>query len=69
MFRKSLLVTTLVASLAGNTAAFAGPEAEVLHWWTPVEKLNQSQSFKRNFLKMVVNGQICLLRVVAVMLL
>jgi len=34
MFRKSLLVTTLVASLAGNTAAFAGPEAEVLHWWT-----------------------------------
>ena len=34
MFRKSLLVTTLVASIAGNTAAFAGPEAEVLHWWT-----------------------------------
>ena len=34
MFRKSLLVTTLVTSLAGNTAAFAGPEAEVLHWWT-----------------------------------
>ena len=34
MFRKSLLVTTLVACIAGNTAAFAGPEAEVLHWWT-----------------------------------
>ena len=34
MFRKSILITTLVASLAGNTAAFAGPEAEVLHWWT-----------------------------------
>ena len=34
MFRKSLLVTTLVASIAGNTSAFAGPEAEVLHWWT-----------------------------------
>ena len=34
MFRKSLLVTTLVAYIAGNTAAFAGPEAEVLHWWT-----------------------------------
>ena len=34
MFRKSLLATTLVASIAGNTAAFAGPEAEVLHWWT-----------------------------------
>ena len=34
MFQKSLLVTTLVASIAGNTAAFAGPEAEVLHWWT-----------------------------------
>ena len=34
MFRKSLLVTTLVASIAGKTAAFAGPEAEVLHWWT-----------------------------------
>ena len=34
MFRKSLLATTLVASIDGNTAAFAGPEAEVLHWWT-----------------------------------
>ena len=34
MFQKSILITTLVASLAGNTAAFAGPEAEVLHWWT-----------------------------------
>ena len=34
MFRKSLLVTTLQASIAGSTATFAGPEAEVLHWWT-----------------------------------
>ena len=34
MFMKRMFAVTLTATVLGQSIAYAGPEAEVLHWWT-----------------------------------
>ncbi len=34
MFMKRMFAVTLTATVLGQSFAYAGPEAEVLHWWT-----------------------------------
>ena len=60
MFMKRMFAVTLTATVLGQSIAYAGPEAEVLHWWTSGGEAKSVAVLQKNFLKTVEHGQICL---------
>ena len=47
MFKKITVAAVATTFSLSASMSYAGPKAEVLHWWTSEEKLNQWLFFKR----------------------
>ena len=47
MFKKIAVAAIATSLTISASVSCAGPKAEVLHWWTSVEKLISSSSSKR----------------------
>ena len=54
-------------ALSSATSAIAGPEAEVLHWWTSGGEAKSVAVLQKNLLTTVAPGLTCLLQVAAEM--
>ena len=68
MKMKKVLIALFAISLVPNIS-FAGPKAEVLHWWTSGGEAKALSVLKADFAAKGGVGLICLLQVVVEMLL
>ena len=49
MFMKRMFAVTLTATVLGQSIAYAGPEAEVLHWWTSGGEIKSVAVLQKEF--------------------